>query len=249
MERNTQAVEKSDYRIDGSVIVHSIFYTIQGEGPFAGQPAVFVRLAGCNLQCPLCDTDYTSNRLRLQPNEVYSWVDDAINAYMAKSGVTGRNKCDLVVITGGEPFRQTLDPLIRVLLGKGLRVQVETNGSLYQELPYFHDHLTIVCSPKTGMVNRRLLKYIKAFKYVASAASLEHSDDGLPMAALEHPNSGRLFRPPALTWNGRIYLQPVDEQDYRRGGANDRNLAAVVKSCLDYGHTLCIQLHKLVGVD
>lgn len=248
MERNTQAVEKSDHRIDGSVVVHSIFYTIQGEGPFAGQPAVFVRLAGCNLQCPLCDTDYTSQRLRMQPEHVFRVAEEEINAYMAKSGKTGRNRCDLIVITGGEPFRQTLDPLVRTFLGKGLRVQIETNGSLYQELTYFHEHLTIVCSPKTGMINRRLLKHIKAFKYVASAASLKDSDDGLPMAALEHPNSGRLFRPP-FGYNGQIYLQPVDEKDNRRGGNNDKNLAAVVKSCMDYGHTLCLQVHKYAGVD
>ena len=64
---NQQAPEKQQLRGDGLLAVHSIFYTIQGEGPFAGETAVFVRLAGCNLQCPLCDTDYTSDRRMVGP--------------------------------------------------------------------------------------------------------------------------------------------------------------------------------------
>ena len=52
MAINIQPIEKRELSTDGSVQVHSIFYTLQGEGPFAGQPAVFVRLAGFNLQCP-----------------------------------------------------------------------------------------------------------------------------------------------------------------------------------------------------
>src|SRR3954467_9071958 len=51
-------------RSDGnSLSIHSIFYTLQGEGPYSGCPAVFMRLAGCNLQCPGCDTDYTSGQI------------------------------------------------------------------------------------------------------------------------------------------------------------------------------------------
>jgi len=45
--------------------VQDIFSTIQGEGPFAGKPAVFLRLAGCNLRCFFCDTDFESRRTTL----------------------------------------------------------------------------------------------------------------------------------------------------------------------------------------
>ena len=54
MKTNTQEPEKIDR--DRHLDVHSIFHTIQGEGPYCGHPAVFIRLAGCNLQCPGCDT-------------------------------------------------------------------------------------------------------------------------------------------------------------------------------------------------
>ena len=66
---NSQPIEKRSR--DADVLeVHSIFYTLQGEGPFCGSPAIFIRLAGCNLQCPGCDTDYTSKREHLSPETI-----------------------------------------------------------------------------------------------------------------------------------------------------------------------------------
>ena len=77
MAINIQPIEKRELSVDGSVQVHSIFYTLQGEGPFSGQPAVFVRLAGCNLQCPACDTDYTSRRTPMPVAAILDAVRDA----------------------------------------------------------------------------------------------------------------------------------------------------------------------------
>src|SRR5574343_1826946 len=82
--------------------VHSIFSTIQGEGPFCGRPAVFVRLAGCNLQCPGCDTDYTQNRARLDYEIILSIIRDQL--------ALTASKANLIVVTGGEPFRQNIAP-------------------------------------------------------------------------------------------------------------------------------------------
>lgn len=232
MQRNTQPVEKQ-VKSDGSELaVNSIFYTIQGEGPFAGSPSVFVRLAGCNLQCPMCDTEYT-NRNLIFVRQIVSEV--------ASKMFAGR----LVVITGGEPFRQNIRDLVIALLGRGFLVQIETNGTLYQELPFEHPNLTIVCSPKAGAINKKLAPSIKALKYVATAKSLENSPDGLPTNALEHPNGGMLARPPQ-GFTGDVYLQPVDEQNLEHNHANHR---AVVRSCMKHGHRLCLQVHKIIGVD
>jgi len=232
MERNNQAPEKP-VKDDGQVLaVNSIFRTIQGEGPFVGMPATFVRLAGCNLQCPLCDTEYTTRKV-VSVDDIVQIVSDRHVIHVP----------DLVVITGGEPFRQPIELLVNALLKEGYRVQIETNGTLYRKLDFTHERLTVVCSPKASSVNRNLLPWIAAFKYVATADSLD-SASGLPVHALEHPNAKGLFWPPP-GHRAEVYLQPVDEQDDER---NARNLRAVVQACRQHGHRLCLQVHKIINL-
>lgn len=251
MTKNTQAPEKRVLG-DGSILeVNSVFHTIQGEGPFAGCPAVFVRLAGCNLQCPMCDTEYT-RRAVYEISDLVAKVNSERYLYPALlDGEAGAPvpppkvaPTDLVVITGGEPMRQPTHALVWSLLSDGYRVQIETNGTLYQPgLPYGHANLTIVCSPKAGNVHRMLLPWVSAWKYVAAEDSIDPVD-GLPTHALEHPAT-RLFRPPA-DHPAPIYLQPADHRNIQ---PNYRAQAAVVQACLEHGHRLCLQMHKIVGVD
>lgn len=231
MQLNMQPPEKQDLREDGHLDVHSAFYTIQGEGPFAGKPAIFVRLAGCNLQCPRCDTAYADHRWKASPGAILDLLED-----FSRPG-------SLVVITGGEPFRQNLAPAIHCMLQAGYTVQIETNGTLFQELPF--DRITVVCSPKTGSVNRRLLPHVAAFKYVISYASVAE-DDLLPLTALGHPASPRLFRPSLVSQNIPIYVQPAD---HGNKADNKRNLDATVRAVLVHGYTLCLQIHKIIGVE
>ncbi len=100
-----------------------IFYSVQGEGTFVGTPAVFVRLAGCNLACSFCDTDYA-----------VKFFDD-VAGVVARVRSLG-DACPMVVITGGEPLaqRETL-ALIDALRADGRRVHIESNGTIPVELP------------------------------------------------------------------------------------------------------------------
>ena len=228
---NQQPTEKPVHDISGDLDVHSIFLTIQGEGPFTGQRAVFVRLAGCNLQCPGCDTDYTSVRNFLAVSGVMALVDRAAKDAFGH----------LVVITGGEPFRQNLRPFIDTLLYYGYRVQIETNGTLWQDLPF--SKITVVCSPKTGSINKKLLPHIAALKYVVHADS--KAADGLPIQALRHQATPVLARPPK-GFSGIIYIQPTDEMDAAK---NQSHLKEAIHSVFEHGYTLCLQTHKIIEVD
>lgn len=231
---NLQPIEK---RVEGdgnSLDVHSIFFTIQGEGPYCGQPAVFVRLAGCNLQCPGCDTEYTNNRETLSVQEIVARIERTFSHI-------GLGWRPLIVITGGEPFRQNLAVLV-TMLKRYYRVQIETNGTLGFDNPDAFQGVDIVCSPKTGKVHYSILVHAAWFKYVLHHESVD-PDDGLPILALDHSASPRVFRPPLGT---PIYLQPMDCKDLV---VNRKNQEAVLKSCFRFGYTLQLQLHKILEVE
>ena len=84
----------------------------------------------------------------------------------------GKTTHNLIVITGGEPFRQNITPLCEELLKQGFQIQIETNGTLFQDLP---EKVDIICSPKnpTGKyypVRSDLLPKISAFKFLIASS-------------------------------------------------------------------------------
>lgn len=157
------------------LMVTSIFYTLQGEGPFAGLPAVFVRLSKCNLNCVFCDTYFDSGE----------WMNFTAIMDGCLKSICEFHNCSLrvaedimkdvvLVITGGEPMLQDLLPEFIALVKKDFRaVQIESNGTSYLDIP---DDTCLVVSPK---VNERSNQYmscsdkIKAranyFKFIVSA--------------------------------------------------------------------------------
>ena len=233
---NLQPIEKLEF--DTLLQVHSIFNTIQGEGPFCGTPAVFIRLAGCNLQCPGCDTDYTSKRTRYSSDQIV----EEVNSYSASG---------LVVITGGEPFRQNITKLIGLLTAFGYYVQIETNGTyppsrdvMWTINTDFRIGAYIVCSPKTGHINPSTLQFSCCLKYVIDANSVNLLD-GLPIKALGHSVRKHVARPP-VKWGRPIYVQPMD------GGnedSNKANLQKAIEVCMRHGYILQLQIHKIIGME
>lgn len=232
---NKQRPAKLDRRPDGVLFVHSIFRTIQGEGPFAGVPAVFVRLAGCNLSCPGCDTEYTSyDTAAYTPKDLYL----AIKRLHAPWTQVFCRPMPLVVLTGGEPLRQNIGKLLTALSGQ-YRVQVETNGTLELWGPAVVTGVTFVCSPKTPTL--RLQKpLMNAFKYVVDADHISAAD-GLPTVTL----GGKCPARPPRNYQGPIYIQP---EDCGAAELTRRNVQSAVAVCRKFGYTLSLQIHKLIGL-
>jgi organic radical activating enzyme len=144
-----------------------------------------------------------------------------------------------VVITGGEPFRQNLSRLVEQLDYDGITVQIETNGTLPIPRDVF-DRSMIVCSPKTGKVANPA--YVHAWKYVMHHESID-PEDGLPTRVLDHSVSKRVARKGQET--GQVYLQPMDSRDPED---NKKSLDACVQSCMKFGYTLCLQIHKIANL-
>lgn len=98
------------------------FVSINGEGVRAGELAVFIRFAGCNLKCGYCDTKW-ANAVDAPAEKMES--KDILD-YILSTGVEN------VTLTGGEPLlRQEMGELIDTLMSAGLRVEIETNGSIH----------------------------------------------------------------------------------------------------------------------
>ncbi len=123
--------------------VAEIFESISGEiGMFPqGSPTTFIRLAGCNLRCPWCDTKWANGMdsgILMDLDEVTDSVDSL--------------QWDQVLITGGEPLiqRKQLLKLIYRLKAKGYEIQVETNGSLRIDDMYA-DCWVVDCKGKDSM--------------------------------------------------------------------------------------------------
>jgi len=120
--------------------VNEIFFSIQGESSFAGQPCAFVRLAGCNLRCSYCDSQYA----------FYDGTEMSVSEIME---TVKPHPTTLVLVTGGEPMLQvSVHQLFRQLLESGYTVLLETGGQvLLSEVdPRVHKIMDFKC-PSSGM--------------------------------------------------------------------------------------------------
>ena len=228
---------------DGStLLVQEIFPTLQGEGPHTGRESIFIRLGGCNLACDFCDTEFEN----FEPWSLDEVVDEVVDlsqnsergqqaepalsyAPCERQHVAQRGQ-SLIVITGGEPLRQNIVPLCERLIANGYTVQIETNGTLWRDLP---TAVEIICSPKATdgryhTLRPDVLARVTALKFIISTDRAPYNT--LPPFAQEAP-----------TW-----LQPMDEGDAIK---NQRNLDYAIELAMQHGYFLSLQTHKLFNLD
>lgn len=183
-----------------------IFYSVQGEGMWTGTPAVFVRLAGCNLSCRFCDTDYSMKRLA----SVAEVVDEVNQVGPG---------CPMIVLTGGEPLAQAESAaLIDALRAAGKRVHIESNGTIFTELP---DDVWLCVSPKERVDTRMASRANEAKLIVDTRVPVEH----LPLFA-QHDT---------------ILLQPESNK------ATNIAIALDFAKAHPERFRLSLQTHKLIG--
>lgn len=205
--------------------VQEIFATIQGEGPYAGQPAVFIRLGGCNLQCSFCDTEFDSPKQILTKNIIQEVLLLANNN---KQQLVRK----LVVITGGEPLLQPIENLSLELIKKKFLVQIETNGTIYRKLP---KAVKIICSPKNSSgkyypIRQDLLPRINAFKFLISA---------------NDPRYSKVSEVGQSQYQIPVFVQPIDEYDQEK---NQQNLQKTLAIANQFGYHISLQLHKILKI-
>lgn len=126
-----------------NLVVNEIFFSIQGESTHAGRPCAFIRLAGCDLRCSCCDTEYA----------FYHGTKMTLDEVVKK--VAGF-PTDLVEVTGGEPLLHPAVPaLLSALVDSGKEVLLETGG--HQDISNVSPQVTLVYDikcPGSGMSER-----------------------------------------------------------------------------------------------
>lgn len=96
--------------------VNELFYSLQGEGARAGEPSIFIRLAGCDLACGFCDTEFESG-VEMTPDDL-----------LAKAKDVG-GPCKWLIFTGGEPMLQLTSAHVLHFQEAGYKVACESNGN------------------------------------------------------------------------------------------------------------------------
>ena len=122
------------------LVVSEMFYSIQGEGPSVGKPAVFLRLAACNLNCPGFTYQHPENQTHLGCDTKHVWqkgapysFDVLIKTWQEQDWITHLQQGAHLVITGGEPLLQQEALALWIeLLDQTVQpyIEIETNGTL-----------------------------------------------------------------------------------------------------------------------
>lgn len=219
--------------------INEMFETIQGEGAHTGIPSIFVRLQGCPVGCPWCDTKHTweikedlivsSKEIieQTEESETYFLSDDkALLTLFEKEGYLAKH----VVITGGEPCMYDLRGLTTLLHDNGFTTQIETSGTF--EI-FCDDRTYVTVSPKINMRG--------GFEVLTSA--LERANEiKHPIAMQKHIDELDALLANVSSLDGKqVCLQPISQQP--------RATELAVKTCIARNWRLSLQTHKYIGIE
>jgi len=200
--------------------IHEIFSSLQGEGLRQGEPTLFIRLSGCNLRCGFCDTKEAWEGGR--DMTIPEILEEARKAH-------AEWPAGWVCLTGGEPLLQDLGELTAGLKAEGRQLQVETNGTLFQDLPI--DWWTVSPKPPDYLIHSHLIDRAREVKLVITES-----------VSYAHLISIRKQAPASIP----LLVQP------------ESNRTDLFKKACDYLNTaslehhknirLSIQMHKIFGI-
>ncbi|RJG48666.1 7-carboxy-7-deazaguanine synthase QueE [Motilimonas pumila] len=219
--------------------INEMFQTIQGEGVYTGVPAVFIRLQGCDVGCPWCDTQHTwhiadQDKTDLiiitdKSNESSRWaqVDSCgIIKEMQRLGYVAKH----VVITGGEPCMYDLRELTLALHQQGYSTQIETSGTYKVQVA---DASFVTVSPKVNM---------KGGLSVRKDALLRANEIKHPVGTAKDIDAlDALIQPLHKQLQAQICLQPISQKP--------RATQLATQVCIERNWRLSIQTHKYIGID
>ena len=146
-------LQRADLRQPLTGRIAEVFLSIQGEGPTAGMPTVFIRLQGCSVGCAWCDTKYSWDPAAGREVALEDLIEEA-SAF----------SCRRCVITGGEPLESSLFlPLVRALKAGSFTLEVETSGTLPPPavpVDQWNVSVKLACSgvPETRRINPEAIR-------------------------------------------------------------------------------------------
>ena len=212
------------------MFVTSMFMTLQGEGPYRGMPAFFIRLAKCNLACSFCDTffddgdwltfDQIEERIETTIDEFYQSIDMERPEWTCHSTemqdlmvngpdeVTPASKKRMVlVMTGGEPMLQdNIGPFLARMEQIFENTQIESNGTQNTAIP---ESTTLVISPKCAEKKDPTTGNMVATKYLTPRAEVLERASCLKFVMEANADSPYSVIPEwAHEW-ARLYKRPV----------------------------------------
>lgn len=221
--------------MSNTVPVNEVFETMQGEATYTGTPSVFIRLQGCPVGCPWCDTKHTwevEPEKQIPATIMFLKTEDeptySLFAVRDVMEVLEQFQARHVVITGGEPCMYDLREITAAICNSGRTCQIETSGTFTINVD---DRCFVTLSPKLDMPGGlQVLKssYLRAneVKYpLGKESDLEKiKQEVLP------------FIPP----NVPFWLQPLSQ--------SKKATTLCVNAATKHNWKVSIQTHKFIGV-